>query len=226
MVFNINRFSQNIAENGYLSSTDFIVTIATPPALQRKLLTTNNGRQIRNEDQSRVMSFRIDQQAVPGMSLETAFINKYGVGIPQFMPVNARNREWGFSILLDKNCELWRYWHTWLREVYQFNGSSGSTLNSRNQFASYEAGYKDDYSTIIQISLFEHVGDEVQKIILQEAFPVAIRDVPMGWGDQNNLVKLNVSIAYTEYTIENVAQIERNQAPGTKNGSNTESRVF
>jgi len=51
----------------------------------------------------------------------------------------------------------------------------------------------------------------VQKINLFEAFPTGIREIPLSWGD-SNLMKINVSLAYTEYTVEG-SSVERNTSP-------------
>jgi len=53
----------------------------------------------------------------------------------------------------------------------------------------------------MQIVMYDQEGNAVQRINLYEAFPTSLREVPLAWADDDNLVKINVSIAYTDYTI-------------------------
>jgi hypothetical protein len=70
------------------------------------------------------------------------------------------------------------------------------------------------------IFIYDHYGNIVQKINLFDAFPTAIREFPLSWGD-SNLLKINVSIAYTEYTIENSSIQPTNSQQRTNLSSGT-----
>lgn len=196
MAFNINQFQTNIRDFGYLDNNSFSVLVQTPAILSNAILS-NQGTPTAIYKIAKNMEFRIDQVKAPGISILTADVNRYGIGPTQKMPINAQFQEINISVLGDHYCEFWQYWYQWTRSIFQFNGST-----TNNTAPNYTAEYKRDYSTTISIFIYDHFGNIIQKINLFEAFPTAIREFPLSWGD-SNLLRINVSIAYTEYTIEN-----------------------
>lgn len=147
------------------------------------------------------MAFRIDQVKAPGISLITNDINRYGIGPTQKMPTSAQFQEINISMLGDRYCEFWQYWYNWTRAIFGFNGTSNGLAPS------YATEYKQNYSTTIMIFIYDQFGNIIQKINLFEAFPTSVREVPLAWSDTNNLMKINVQIAYTEYTIEGTSVV-------------------
>jgi hypothetical protein len=194
MAFNINRFATNIRDFGYLDNNSFVVMVQTPPVLANAYLS-NQGNPTATASIAQNMSFRIDQVRAPGISLSTADINRYGIGPTQKQPIAAQFQEINISILGDHYCEFWQYWYQWTRAVFQYNGVNGQAPN-------YTAEYKDQFSSTIVIMICDQFGNIIQKINLFEAFPTALREVPLSWADTTNLMKINVSIAFTEYSIE------------------------
>jgi len=200
MTFNVGRFKESLARFGYLDNNSFEVFVQTPPILI-------GGNQNAAMQIAENMSFRIDQVRAPGISLITADINRYGTGPTQKMPTSAQFQEVNISVLGDHYCEFWQYWYNWTRAVFEFNAAPGGT-------PSYTAQYKNGqngYSSIIMIQIYDHFGNPIQTINLFEAFPTAVREVPLSWGD-GNLMKINVSLAYTEYTIDSVTSARPNNS--------------
>jgi len=208
MPFNINAFKFEVDTYSYLKTNAFEVYVFMPPIL-RNFEMTNAGSPISMFSVNRHMKFRIEQVTIPGMSLMTSDIRRYGVGTSQKMPSNAQlYGEVNLSILLDGYGEIYEFWDTWLRKIYEFNGINQSPVGSvGNSFASYETEYKDQYSTDMQIVVYDPFGNAIQKINLKEAFPVAIRDIQLAWAS-DNVMRLPVSIAYTEHTIEKASGLE------------------
>lgn len=186
MPFNIENFRKNIEKYGYADNNSYSVLVQTPPILGGS--STNPER----------MSFRIDQIRVPGISLQTADINRYGIGPTQRQPLNAQFQEVSMSVLGDRECQFWQFWYEWTRAIFQFNGAG-----SGNQVPNYTTEYKDQYASTIVIFIYDHEGRPVQQVNLFEAYPTAIRDFPLAWGDPG-LLKINVSLIYTEYTIQRI----------------------
>jgi hypothetical protein len=53
----------------------------------------------------------------------------------------------------------------------------------------------------MQIIIYDPFGNAIQRVNLYEAFPTALREIPLAWNDAGNLMRLNVTVAYTDYTI-------------------------
>lgn len=192
--FNINEFKANLDKHGYIDNNSFEVYVK-PPSLLRNYYVSNQGTPVDIDESAKNLRFRIDQVRAPGTSIMSMDTSRYGVGPTQKMPYTAAFAETNISVLGDHFCEFWQFWYHWTRSVFEFNSASSS------QNPSYYANYKEEYSSIIMIVIYDHYGNIVQKINLFEAFPTAVREIPLAWGD-SNLMKINVSIAFTEYTIE------------------------
>jgi hypothetical protein len=200
MPFNINTFKANVEDFGYLKNNSFQVFILPPPSLFNSRVSSFNSS-VAASQLSRIQTFRVDQIKAPGISLLHADVNRYGVGTSQKNPFNAQFQEISFSVLNDENSDIWNYWHNWIKSIFDFTGSDSNSFGDINSFPTFKCGYKSQYSTTIQIVIYNPYGEVAQRINLYEAFPGAIRDVPLAWGDTNNLMRLGVSLLYSYYTI-------------------------
>lgn len=207
MPFNIEKFRTNLRDFGYLDNNSFSVYVQTPPLLLGGI--NNQGTPTASAKIAENMSFRIDQVRAPGISLQSADVSRYGVGPTQKQPFNAQFQEITISMLGDHYCEFWQYWYNWTRAIFEFNTSS------TNGTPSYSSEYKNRYSSVVMIFIYDHYGNIIQKINLFEAFPSAIREIPMSWGD-SNLMRISVNLSYTEYMIEN-SSIDRRNTPQPRN---------
>jgi hypothetical protein len=215
MPFNIDKFKSNIANYGYLDNNSFNVYVQTPPIL----LNNVQNRTVATGNIAENMSFRIDQVRAPGISLQSVDNSRYGVGPTQKQPYNAQFQEVTISLLGDHYCEFWQFWYNWTRAIFQFNSASV------NDTAAYSSSYKDQYSSTVLIYFYDHFGRNIQRIDLFECFPVSIREIPLSWGDPN-LMRINVSLVYTEYVIESFGTTNNvSQQPNNLRNSQQRSRV-
>ena len=56
-------------------------------------------------------------------------------------------------------------------------------------------------STKIDIAIYANDGYLSQTITLYQVFPTAISEVPLTWGDQNNPLRMSVTLSFSEYLI-------------------------
>jgi len=188
MPFNINEFKTDIQDRGYIKTNLFEVLVAPRP---------NNN----DPNFTRHMAHRIEAVRAPGIQFMNADINRYGVGPSQKQPFNAQFNDISFTILCDNYGDIWQYWHDWLNAIYQFTPVATPGSGSVNSQANYNVGYKDTYSTTISIVIYDVGGSVVKRIDMYQAFPTSIREIPLNWEDNNNLLKLGVSVTYKEHTI-------------------------
>lgn len=202
MAFNIERFRSNISGFGYAKPHNFEVFVQAPPLLQNSTLNVN-GRESSVNDLNNLLRFRIDQVTAPGGSIVSADIHRYGVGPTQKMPFNSQFFDTSFSVLLDKNTSLWDFWYNWVNAIFNFNGqeSNGNNLITGGRLPTYSARYKEEYATTMMIVMYDTEGNTIKTINLYDAFPSSIRNVPLGWNAQNSLIRLNVSITYSQYSL-------------------------
>ena len=207
MAFNIDRFKSNLDSYGYLKNNIFEVGVQTPNFMSGGSLN-NNGSVSSLNNINNMMKFRIDQTSVPGVSILSGDHPIYGVGPTQKMPYNAFFHDITFSILLDKKADLWQFWYNWVRYIFEFNGTEASSLNAfptdgrSSSLPKFTARYKDDYTSTMQIIMYDTTGNIVQRINLFEAFPSSVREIPLSWNDHGDLLRIAVSITYAHFSIE------------------------
>lgn len=198
MGFNLNNFKSNISGYGYLKPHAFEVALSIPPILQNKKLESYDGTEkslfnVTND----ILRYRIDQVKIPGVSLLSAEVQRFGFGPTQKIPFNSYYHDTTFSILLDKKADLLHFWYDWMRTIFEFNGSESGI-----RIPKYVSKYKSEYTSTMQIFLYDQVGNIVKKINLYEAFPSSLLEMPLAWNDKGDLVRLATSITYSQFTIE------------------------
>lgn len=203
MSFNINNFKQNIDYYGYAKSNKFEVFVQTPKFLQNKTLRVNN-RVVSLNGIGNLLRHRIEQVKTPSVSLMSIDANRFGIGPTQKMPFNAQFFDTTFSVLLDRNTDIFDFWYAWTNGIFNFNGTEPNGNNpfiGSNRIPSYTVEYKDEYSTNMMIVIYDQTGRTVKTINLYEAFPSSIRELNLGWNDNANLLRLAISITYSNYSI-------------------------
>jgi hypothetical protein len=222
MSFNVNRFKQNINDFGYAKPNLFEVFVGTPNFFQNKNIRVG-GRETSVKGLNDLLRFRIEQVMVPGVSLMSVDTNRYGIGPTQKMPFNAQYTDTTFSILLDRNTDLWDFWYNWTNGIFNFNGQEpdGNNVFTGGRIPTYTTEYKDEYSTNMMIVMYDQTGKTIKTINLYEAFPSSIRSIPLGWNDNNNLIRLAISVTYSSYTIIGSNLNENSSQPSTGGASST-----
>lgn len=202
MPFNIDSFKSNIDKFGVIQNNKYEVYVTPPP-----ILTNNTAYSINTErDMQQIMEllkFRTEEVRVPGVGLYSADISRYGVGPTQKYPFSAIFNEITISFVSDRFCNIWQLWHNWLREVYQFTGVETSRRGDSSNVANYKANYKDDYSSDIQILIYDNYGEVQQVLTLIKAFPIAMRENNLNWFETNDLMNITVNITFKEFMIKN-----------------------
>jgi hypothetical protein len=218
MPFNIAAFKSHVEKTGHLKNNQFEVFVQLPLIFQNTSLN-NNGVSANLKTIGDSLRYRVEQVRAPGINLLSSEINRYGIGPTQKMPHSAQFNEITLSILVDGSAELWQFWYNWIRSVFEFNGNESSRVGQANRIPTYTTEYKENYSSIVMIVIYDNFGNTIQRINLFEAFPTAIREIPLFWGDSQNLMKLSVSLSFSEYTIVGTT-LEKNFVPQRSNLTN------
>lgn len=203
MSFNINRFKSNIDEYGYARNNRFEVFVQAPKFLQNKTLKIND--RVRSiTSMNDLLRYRIEQVKSPSVSLLSIDTNRYGIGPTQKMPYNAQFFDITFSVLVDKNTDLWDFWYNWINGIFNFNGEEpgGNNLFLNNtRIPNYIVEYKDEYSSTMMIVIYGESGETIKTINLYEAFPSSMREVQLAWNDNVNLMRLAITVTYSGYSL-------------------------
>jgi hypothetical protein len=202
MTFNINEFSSQLQQNGYLKPHDYNLIVYLPSILSGTSLFGSTGTSMSASSSTPLLSMRINECRSPILTLVSSDISRYGIGPTQKQPHNAQFQDMWISIICDKYGMLWNFWHTWLNAVFSFSppyDATGGTVN--NGFASYTTEYKSKYSSNMQLNIYDQEANTVLKFIMNMAFPIQMREVALSWNSQGEIVMLNIDITYKDYSI-------------------------
>jgi hypothetical protein len=191
MPFNIDTFKSNLEDYGYLQNNKYEARIFAP-----NFLSGANGALTSNERVANSLRFRIDSVRAPGIQLLSADNNRYGVGPTQKQVMSAQFNEMSISILADGYGEIWQFWYDWIRGIYEFTSDSAT-----NRQGIYASRYKNDYSSIMEIIVYNNVGEIVKTFNIIDVFPTSLNEVSLSWNDTNQPLRLGISLSYKEFFI-------------------------
>ena len=193
--FNIDTFINDLNTRGTLQTNKYEVKITRPRLFDNQHLLFEQ------------LKYRAESVKVPGITLETTEVKRYGHDVRQKMPTGASYNDIGITFIEQDMNRVSKFFYYWLNRIYTFRSTSdiGATLTAvpTSGLPLSLVEYKDYYSTRIEIDVFNNSGKLSMSIILEDAFPISMGDVSLGWGDRNSLYKLNVSFSYSFITIRN-----------------------
>lgn len=220
MPFNIKTFKANINDFGYVKNNKFEVFVQAPKFLQGKKIKIDK-QEVNFNDLNKMMRFRIDQVKSPSASLMSIDTNRYGVGPTQKMPFNAQYYDTSFYVLLDNKTYLWDFWYNWINGIFNFNGQepNGNNLFLGGRIPNYTVEYKDEYTSTMIIVIYNDVGEIVKTINLYDAFPSSMREVLLRWNDNADLMRLILTVTYSNYSIVGTNVLNTTDATGASEGA-------
>lgn len=200
MAYSISDIAGTINKNGVLQTNKFLVRFSSPRSISR--LSIQGVGSSRATSSERLIQLRAEQARLPGVALTTADINRYGVGPFQKIPYNVQFTDTSITFLADKKAEIYNYFYTWLSSIFDFSGMNSGRLSSSTP--SYTADYKENYSTDIEVEIYDNYGNKVSVVKMKQAFPVSMNDIPLNWNQQNELLKITVGFSFRDWSVENV----------------------
>lgn len=191
--FDITDFRASINRKGVVRNNSYMVSIVPPSILS-------------DYDASQ-LTLRCDSLNLPGLNLMTQDgIYRYGYGPAEIMPYNAMYTPVTMSFIVDRVASQYTFFNVWMNRVFDTNISGGilpqDAIDDPNVSAPYEVSYKSDYATEMHIFVYNEVGDKVIELNFVEAYPMTVQDTPLSWGLQQDVVRLQVTMAYKGYFMK------------------------
>ena len=190
-MFNINKFSSEINNNGTLKSNRFIVDFSLPVALR-------NGNY-----KTETISMRCDNVQWPGVSFATLESPpRAGYGATEVIPYAPIFEDVSMNFIVDRNSYVHKFFFNWMNKIVNLQ-SEGQTRYKEGAFL---VGYKNDYCSTINIKVYRETGtnqaDLAMNGILYRAFPRAMQSFDLNWASNDDLIKLNIQFTYTDHFVE------------------------
>lgn len=203
--FDIDAFRANM-NDGFHKTAHFNMAVTTPLGLIRNLVPaadpnrTDQGIDI--NDTLKKLSFNIEATELPGVSIATDEVRKYGIGNFERVPYVTTFKELDVTVRSDAEGHLYHFFQSWMKLVVNFDvraGIRGASLGFRGA-ETYEVSYKSEY--VSQASVVTYKGDGTQNIhiMFNNLYPIYLSPTSLNWND-NNIVKFQVKFAYSEWNM-------------------------
>lgn len=212
-MFSINQFLSEINTGGVLKTNRYHVTFAAPKYLQD---AARNGR-LNNSSVNTpldVISLRCESVQLPGMSFASIdSTSRAGYGPIETMPYNIIYDDITLAFVVDSKSDVHRFFYNWCNSIVNFHSQGQSKLKDAlgpvKGMKTYEVGYKDNYVTDIEISVYNNTttpaapnGEKVMTAKVYRAFPKLLPSVDLSWASTDEHVKLSIPFSYTDFEVE------------------------
>jgi hypothetical protein len=206
--FNINNFRSELNNYGSLPTHSFLVRFA-PFGGNTSLTNQLTNYTTINKDK---LILRCDSAILPGVTLiKEEAIRRYGYGPTETVPYNVNFGDFTLQWIVDNNSEIIDFFNRWINIVVNHDSKGGADMSpaegDRNQFGTtyepYMVGYKDDYSNSkVSVFVYDRQLNTTVEYNIFDAFPISIQSVNLSWGDENQIMKYNVTFAFTDMIIK------------------------
>ena len=196
MSFNVQDIVSSINKSGIAQSSHFSVQLTGP---------SSRGAQ-------ELMS-RADSVNLPGRTITTAEHKFTNYGPINKVPYGQIYGDSTITFLLSEDLREKDFFEHWQEQMIN-TGAYEENLASVRPESKWNVKYFDNYLGTVTIRQYGAAGNLKTIHKLQEAYPILIGDVSMGWGN-SDAAKLSITFAYKNYTY--VTEDNSNQ-PGLGTG--------
>lgn len=188
--FNISDFRTSMNSAGVLRSHSYMIMINPPPSLS-------------SYDTSQ-LTLRCDSVNMPGINFMTQDgIYRYGYGPAEIMPYNVMFTPVTMSLMVDRAASQYTFFNLWMNSIFDMN-MQGGILGGSESSSPYEVAYKEDYAVTMNMFVYNETADKVIELTFQEAYPLLMQDTPLAWGEQQNIIRLQISMAYKTFYMKTI----------------------
>ena len=190
MGFSISDFKSSMDKAGVLRSHSYMVMINPPPSLG-------------NYDTAQ-LTLRCDSVNMPGINFMTQDgIYRYGYGPAEVMPYNVMFTPVTMSLMVDRAASQYTFFNLWMNSIFDMN-MQGGILGGKPSSSPYEVAYKKDYAVTMNMFVYNETADKVIELTFQEAYPLLMQDTPLAWGEQQSIIRLQISMAYKTFYMKTI----------------------
>lgn len=214
MAFNINDISSTVNSVGGLTKASKFLVRITPPS------------RIKGD---RVFEFLCESASLPGFALQTEEIRMTGFGNVNKVPYAPIFQDVPLSFYCDADGKVLKFFHTWLQSIFNWNENTNPSGSSAGGLRANTLAYPKDYFGTVEIIHYDDTGNKtvrrtsgipsrqasapppsqeqgIIKYTLNEAYPISVGDVQVGWGMDDTLVKIPVTFSYKYWNAQTLDQ--------------------
>lgn len=202
MPFDISTFRFQLdSHNGIQRPSLFQVTLTLPTTLLPIYVGTVQD-----------ITFLCIEGIIPGASVDSMPVFRYGYGPLEKMPFIPVFNDVTYLFIGDGAGFIKNFFRTWQRSIVEYcseDNPSIPALASPNQtnlgMLPYFLNYKNDYSTVINISSWQVTGTQLSDTVnLRQAFPINVADLTYNWDNSNDYEIIPVTFSYRDVSYSSL----------------------
>lgn len=222
--FDMKAFRADILKNGLVSSNSYRVKFYPFRAnggdsTLNKLVDSLNAR----------LLYRCENVLLPTVSLlQEENIRRYGYGPVEKVPYGVQFNEVTLTFVEDQYSDINNFFYQWLNTIVNYESEGGQMRagigrETLNTYSAYEVGYRDSYAMPrLDIEIYDYTSRTaaINKYTLYEVFPTDIQSVNLSYADENQILKMTVTLAFTDMSTIDLARTaeEIKEAEEKENG--------
>lgn len=188
---------------GVQRNSHFYVTLPVPNKLKGN--TGSNDLTI-NE-----LSLLCEAAALPGVSLATSEIKRYGYGVFEKKPHSVIFTDQTLTFMGDNSGKIHRFFYIWMNSILKFD--TKHTQLGENKYGigePFSVEYKKqdnglpNYCVDIKITCINEAELKIQELTLMDAYPIFLGDVQLSWAETDSFVRFPVTFTYTNWKLEDI----------------------
>lgn len=190
MAFDVNELSSVINGNaGLLRPAHFFTFITAPNwALQED----------NSAGENRIHPFLCYSANIPDLTVSSNNFRPQGIGVLQKRANDVSFGNLTLNFFCDGRGLVLKYFQKWIQNIQNINGNM-SYDNQYNKMKVFEFGYPENYETNLDIYVLNSAGDEVLQTTIINAYPSAIKTIPLDWGSTNEIITIAVDFNYNYF---------------------------
>ncbi len=166
-----------MARNGVQRTSHYAVNITPPSVL--------------NDSIVRDIPLMCDTAEIPGTMFNTDTFRHKGYGLDERRPNGLATEDVSLSFIGDARSHLIKFFDKWGNKVVNSHTSTGPGTE--------RFGYPNEYYGTIEVYMYDSAANKVSTHTYQDAWPVNIGNVKVGWGDNDQLVVIPVTFTYRQH---------------------------
>lgn len=214
--FNIRNFRSDVQNRGVIKSNHGQFIFDSPPLLRGTFA-----------DVKKVL-IRAMQAPIPAVWFTTDdSIRRYGYGPIQKAPQTPQFDPYTVTFLCDAKGYVHKYFTEWMNQINNFNMTNGIGGQSGGRLP-YEMSYRKEYVADLHISIYDETTQKIMEYKMRDAWPQMMTEQILSWEEQNQVVKLQVTFLYTDWSLysepETASNAELNKISEVINSVDSGSR--
>lgn len=215
--FDVDAFRAVLQRKGVARNNLYKMIITLPPGLQGAAGSLNIPSS--RTDVEDIMLY-CDEVTLPGLALVTSDNRPYGYGPQELKAYAPAFNSMSATFIVDTQSYVFSFFRNWMRGIVNYSTEGkGITSSKVNGAQPFEASFKKDYETTIELYVLDNQSSGVtstsintpiiSKTTILRAFPIELGSAVMGYGNNDSYMRLPVTFNYFEWYADELGGQEQ-----------------